>query len=167
MDKVKYIQRIRRPNGVVDLYFRKGDHREGPLQSLDGSPELKAEVDAILARLARAQAAQTPRAGTVGGAIQRYRKSADFIRLAQSTQIEYGRLLNEIEVDVGDVRLAEVDKGWVRDLRDLWAPRGHKATNDRVQMLKNALKPAVEDDRIKTNPFLGLKSWLRPTTLTR
>lgn len=30
MDKVKYIQRIRRPNGVVDLYFRKGDHREGP-----------------------------------------------------------------------------------------------------------------------------------------
>nr|WP_295235133.1 site-specific integrase [uncultured Brevundimonas sp.] len=162
MDKVKYVQRIRRPDGTVDLYFRKGNHREGPLRSLDGSPELKAEVDAILARLARAQAAQTPRAGTVGGAIQRYRKSADFIGLAQSTQIEYGRLLNEIEVDVGDVRLAEVDKGWVRDLRDLWAPRGHKATNDRVQMLKNALKPAIEDDRIKTNPFLGLKKLAPP-----
>lgn len=162
MDKVKYVQRIRRPNGVVDLYFRKGDHREGPLRSLDGSTELKAEVGAILARLARAQAAQTPRAGTVGGAIQRYRKSADFIGLAQSTQIEYGRLLNEIEADVGDVRLAEVDKGWVRDLRDLWAPRGHKATNDRVQMLKNALKPAVDDDRIKTNPFLGLKKLAPP-----
>ena len=27
MDKVKYVQRIRRPNGAVDLYFRKGDHR--------------------------------------------------------------------------------------------------------------------------------------------
>ena len=162
VDKVKYVQRIRRPNGVVDLYFRKGDHREGPLRSLDGSTELKAEVGAILARLARAQAAQTPRAGTVGGAIQRYRKSADFIGLAQSTQIEYGRLLNEIEADVGDVRLAEVDKGWVRDLRDLWAPRGHKATNDRVQMLKNALKPAVDDDRIKTNPFLGLKKLAPP-----
>lgn len=157
MDKVKYVQRIRRPNGAVDLYFRKGDHREGPLRSLDGSPELKAEVDAILARLAKAQAAQTPRAGTVGGAIQRYRKSADFIRLAQSTQKEYERLLNEIAADVGEVRLTEVDIAWITDLRDLWAPRGHKATNDRVQVLKNALAPAVKDQRIKPNPFVGLE----------
>lgn len=162
MDKVRYVQRIRRPNGAVDLYFRKGDHREGPLRSLDGSPELRAEVEAILARLARAQAAQAPKAGTVGGAIQRYRKSADFIRLARSTQKEYERLLAEIEADVGDVRLTEVDKGWVRDLRDLWAPRGHKATNDRVQVLKNALMPAVEDGRIKTSPFLGLKKLTPP-----
>jgi integrase len=161
-DKVKYVQRIRRPDGTVDLYFRKGGHREGPLRSADGSPELQAEVNAILSRLARTQAAQTPKAGTVGGAIERYRKSADFIRLALSTQVEYGRLLKEIELDVGDVRLAEVDKSWVRDLRDLWAPRGHKATNDRVQMLKNVLKPAVEDDRIKTNPFLGLKKLAPP-----
>ena len=166
MDKVRYVQRIRRPNGAVDLYFRKGDHREGPLRSLDGSPELRAEVDAILARLARAQAAQTPRAGTVGGAIQRYRKSADFIRLAQSTQKEYERLLTEIEADVGDVGLAEVDKGWIRDLRDLWAPRGHKATNDRVQVLKNALMSAVEDGRIKANPFLGLKKLAPPHDLS-
>ncbi|KIC56993.1 integrase [Brevundimonas nasdae] len=161
-DKVKYVQRIRRPDGTVDLYFRKGGHREGPLRSADGSPELQAEVNAILSRLARTQAAQTPKAGTVGGAIERYRKSADFIGLALSTQVEYGRLLKEIELDVGDVRLAEVDKSWVRDLRDLWAPRGHKATNDRVQMLKNVLKPAVEDDRIKTNPFSGLKKLAPP-----
>ena len=63
---------------------------------------------------------------------------------------------------VGDLRLAEVDKGWIRDLRDLWAPRGHKATNDRVQVLKNALTPAVEDGRIKTNPFLGLRKLTPP-----
>lgn len=156
MDKVKYVQRIRRSTAPL-IYFRKGDHREGPLKSLDGSPELKAEVDAILARLARAQAAQTSRAGTVGGAIQRYRKSADFIRLAQSTQKEYERLLNEIAADVGEVRLAEVDIAWITDLRDLWAPRGHKATNDRVQVLKNALAPAVKDQRIKLNPFAGLE----------
>lgn len=162
MDKIKYVQRIRRANGAVDLYFRKGDHREGPLRSLDGSPELKAEVDAILARLARAQAAQTPRAGTVGGAIQRYRKSADFIRLAQSTQKEYERLLSEIEADVGEVRLAEVDRGWISELRDLWAPRGHKATNDRVQVLKNALTPAMMDGRIRADPFVHLKKLAPP-----
>ena len=93
----------------------------------------------------------------MGGAIQRYRKSADFIRLAQSTQKEYERLLNEIAADVGEVRLAEVDIAWITDLRDLWAPRGHKATNDRVQVLKNALAPAVKDQRIKLNPFAGLE----------
>ena len=162
MDQVRYVQRIRRRTGVVDLYFRKRGHREGPLRSRDGSLELKAEVDAILARIARAHAAQTPKAGTVGGAIQRYRKSADFIRLARSTQKEYERLLREIEADVGEVRLEEVDKGWITELRDLWAPRGYKAANDRLQVLKNALAPAVNDERIKADPFLKLKKLAPP-----
>lgn len=162
MDQVRYVQRIRRRTGVVDLYFRKRGHREGPLRSRDGSLELKAEVDAILARIARAHAAQTPKAGTVGGAIQRYRKSADFIRLARSTQKEYERLLREIEADVGEVRLEEVDKGWITELRDLWAPRGYKAANDRLQVLKNALTPAVNDERIKADPFLKLKKLAPP-----
>ena len=160
--KVKYVQRIKRPNGAVDLYFRKGAHREGPLQSPDESQELLAEVNAIVARLARVQAAQTPKAGTVAGAIQRYRTSADFLRLSRSTQKEYGRLLNEIEADVGDVRLGEVDSAWITDVRDLWAPRGHKATNDRIQVLKNALAPAVRDRRIQFDPFAGLKKLAPP-----
>ena len=160
--KIKYVQRIRRSNGTVDLYFRKGAHREGPLQSPDESQELLAEVNVIVARLARVQAAQTPKAGTVAGAIQRYRTSADFLRLSRSTQKEYGRLLREIEADVGEVHLGEIDSSWITDVRDLWAPRGHKATNDRIQVLKNALAPAVRDRRIQFDPFVGLKKLARP-----
>lgn len=59
----------------------------------------------------------------MGGAIQRYRKSADFIRLAQSTQKEYERLLNEIAADVGEVRLAEVDIAWITDFGPLGTTR--------------------------------------------
>lgn len=160
--KIKYVQRIKRRTGAVDLYFRKGAHREGPLRSPDESQELLAEVSAIVARLARVQAAQTPKAGTVAGAIQRYRTSADFLRLSRSTQKEYGRLLREIEADVGEVRLVEIDSGWIMDVRDLWAPRGHKATNDRIQVLKNALSPAVRDRRIQFDPFVGLKKLAPP-----
>lgn len=160
--KVPYVQRVRRSDGRVALYFRKADYREGPLKSPDGSPELKAEVDTILDRLARADAARTPIAGTVGGLASRYRKSAEFINLAASTQKEYGRLLDEIEMDVGDVLLRDVDAPWVRDLRDAWAPRGYKAANDRVQMLRNAFGPAIEDGRIKTDPFVRLKKLARP-----
>lgn len=160
--KVPYVQRIRRPDGRLTLYFRKAGYREGPLRSPDGSPELKVEVDSILRRLKRADAARTPTAGTVGGLVSRYRKSAEFISLAASTQKEYGRLLDEIETDVGEVLLQDLDAPWVRDLRDAWAPRGYKAANDRVQMLRNAFGPAIGDGRIKTDPFARLKKLTRP-----
>lgn len=160
--KVPYVQRVKRPDGRVALYFRKGDYREGPLRSPDDTPELKAEVDAILNRLARAEAAQTPQVGTIGGLMRRYKKSAEFISRAVSTKKEYERLIDEIEADVGDVLLRDVDAGWVRDLRDTWAPRGHKAANDRVQMLKNAFKPAVRDKRIGADPFAGLEKIAPP-----
>ena len=49
--KIPYIQRIRSLDGKVRLYFRKGDHREGPLSAPDGSDELREEVEAIVKKL--------------------------------------------------------------------------------------------------------------------
>ena len=157
MQKVRFIQRIRRPCGRIDLYFRRADFREGPLLSADNSPELQAEVDAILRRIANAVAAAVPRAGTVGAMLRQYNKSAEFLSLARSTQRGYQRLIDEIDADAGDVRLGEVTGAWVRDMRDAWAPRGHKAANDRMQVLKNALTPAIEDERIPADPFARIK----------
>ena len=47
--RIRYVQRVVE-RGAVYLYFRKGDWREGPLTGADGSDELRAEVEAILAR---------------------------------------------------------------------------------------------------------------------
>lgn len=162
MQKVRFVQRVRRPDGSVSLYFRRADYREGPLVAPDGTPELQEEVDAILRRLAAAEVAAVPRAGTVGAMLKRYNKSADFLALARSTQRGYQRLIDEIDADAGDVRLGEITAQWVRDMRDAWAPRGYKATNDRLQVLKNALADAIDDERIPSDPFARLKKARRP-----
>ena len=86
MEKIRHVQRIKRPNGRIDLYFRKGDFREGPLLSPDGTPALQAEVDAILKRIAQAAQAAKPRAGTVGAMLKQYNRSAEFLALARTAQ---------------------------------------------------------------------------------
>ena len=82
--------------------------------------------------------------------------------MARSTQAEYQRLADEIEADAGDVLLREVDGPWVKELRDIWAVRGHRTANNRLQVLKNALLPTIEDERVKVDPFARVKKVRRP-----
>ncbi len=163
--KVRYVQRVRR-SGRLYLYFRKDGYHQGPLGSADGTPELQAEVDAILARLTKAQeAAAKPSPNTIGGMLKAYNKSAEYLSNARSTQRAYQDHIDEMIADFGDVMLFEVTQAWLRDLRDAWAVRGHRAANVRMQVLKNALAPAVNDQadlRIKGDPFHKLAKVKRP-----
>ena len=158
--RVAYVQRVVTPRGVR-LYFRKGGYRQA-LSSPDGSDALRDEVSAILAKLETIERAKTPVPGTVGGMIRAYNRSTDFLGLAYSTQGEYQRMLDEIAEDAGDVLLADVSFGWAAEMRDAWAPRGHRAANLRVQMLINALEPAIADGRIPADPFARLKKVKNP-----
>ena len=173
--KVRHVQRVKK-DGQVYLYFRKGSYREGPLVNADGTQALADEVAAIAARLAKTeQAASKPKAGTVGGMLKTYTgcieagertgASAEFLTLATSTQVFYQDLADEMVEDIGDVLLSEVTQAWLRGLRDAWAIRGHRAANMRLQVLKNALAPAIDDEadtRIKGDPFHKLKKVKRP-----
>ncbi len=167
--KIRYLQRVKAADGAIYLYFRKGDHREGPLLSPDGSNELRAEVEVILQRLAARSTPAGEVDGTVGGMLLRYagdgqkrRPCADFIGLAARTQTEYFRMAREIREDCGEVFLSDVSTAWLRDLRDAWAQRGYKATNDRMVVLKNALAPAIQDERISVDPFTKVPKLGRP-----
>lgn len=174
--RVPHVQRVRSAGGRVHLYFRRGAYREGPLVSPDGTQALKDEVDAILQRLKRsAEAAAKPRPGTVGGMLRVYTgsctdgvrtgASADFLALASTTQISYQAIADELVTDIGDMLLGEVTRSWIVELRDIWAARGHRAANLRLQVLKNALLPIVDDetdDRIKGDPFHRVKKARRP-----
>lgn len=167
--KIPDVQRVRSPDGKVRLYFRKGNHREGPLSSPDGSMELLEEVEAIVKRLAVRAKRPSVIEGTVGGMLLRYagdrgrqRPGAEFLGLAPSTQAEYRRMATEIREDCGEVQLSDVTAPWLRDLRDAWASQGYKAANDRRQVLKNALAPAIEDGRIIADPFAKIGKLARP-----
>ncbi len=163
---VPHVQRIKRANGRVDLYFRKGGWREGPLKSADGTPELKAEVDAILAKLKLAgEAAAKPKANTVGGTLTLYNRSPEFLCLAASTKYQLQYLIDELIEDCGSTLLNKVDRAWVLEMRAVWAGRGHRAANNRLQVLKNALAPIIDDERdnrIDGDPFNKVKKVPRP-----
>lgn len=167
--KIPYIQRVKSPDGKVRLYFRKGDHREGPLSAPDGSDELREEVEAIVKKLAALGKRPAVIEGTVGGMLLRYagngdkqRPGAEFLGLASSTQAEYLRMANEMREDCGEVLLSDVTVAWLRDLRDAWALQGYKAANDRRQVLKNALAPAIVDGRLSADPFAKIGKLARP-----
>lgn len=167
-DKIRYVQRVPSPDGKTRLYFRKGNHRE-PLASADGSEDLRQEVQAILMRISALAKKPAIVEGTIGGMLLRYagdgtkrKPSAEFLGLASSTQAEYLRMAREIHDDCGEVLLGDVTVPWLRDLMDAWAPLGYKAANDRRQVLKNALKPAIEDARLAKDPFGTIGKIARP-----
>lgn len=174
--RIRYVQPVKDRFGRVHLYFRKADHREGPLVNAAGTQALKDEVQAIVDRLAASEAAaKRPRAGTVGGMLRAYAGSivdghrtgacADFLVLARSTQQAYQDYVDEMIEDIGDVALGDVTRSWIIQLRDAWAVRGYRAANQRMQVLKNALSPAIDDetdDRITGDPFHKVKKVRRP-----
>lgn len=167
-EKIRYIQRVK-VAGETYLYFRKGDYREGPLTGADGSPELREEVQGILERLRAAAHASVAKEGTIGAMMLRYagdgerkKPCVDFQTLAPSTQKEYFRIATEIRIAYGAIALSAFSGSRLSDMRDDWAPRGHKATNDRIQVLKNALKPAIVDERVPSDPFAKIEKMAPP-----
>ena len=168
MEKTRYVQRVKK-NGAVHLYFRKGAHREGPLNGRDGTQDLRLEVESILKRLDEIAAAATPREGTIAAMLIRYagdgekrKPCADFLGLAASTQVEYFRMAAEIAADYGSTQLGRFTGVRLDEMRNDWALRGHKATNDRVQVLKNALAPAIKDKRVPEDPFAHIEKMRAP-----
>lgn len=157
---IRFVQRVISKGGTK-LYFRRGAFRRA-LKSPDNTQALRDEVAAILAELALIDRAQTPIIGTLGGMLKTYNRSADFLGLARDTQADYQRRIDEIDEDAGDMLLSDVDMALVAGMRDAWAARGYRVANLNLQVLKNALRPAIIDGRIKSDPFQHIKKARRP-----
>ena len=90
------------------------------------------------------------------GALQKYNKSAEFLLLERSTQRYYQYKINELAEVFGDVALEAVTYAFLKELQDVWAHRGHKACNDLMQVLRNALKSEIAKSKIPNNPFANI-----------
>lgn len=157
---IPFVQRVTTAKGIK-LYFRRGDFRR-PLNSPDNSPALRNEVAQLIAEVDRIKQAKTPIAGTLGGALKEYNRSTDFLGLARSTQSGYQRRIDEITEDAGDILLMDVDMAFVNGMKQAWARRGHRLANITLQILKNALQPAIIDGRVPADPFTHVKKVKRP-----
>lgn len=157
-------------NGHEKVYFRKVGCRKIELKAAWGTQALADEVAALAAA---AKPKPKPAVGTLIGAIREYRgdrkygiePSADFIVLAASTQLDYERILDEMETTFDGVLLSDVDPGYVLSLRDKWSKRGYRAANLRLQIMKNVCKAPRIRGEIAGDPFGLIEKVARPQTL--
>lgn len=162
---MKYVNRVVGKDGVARLYFRKAGMPSIPLKApmppegQESGSALEAEVNAILA-----VAAPKAEPSTLRAYLRAYElDSADFAGLADSTKYIYKLLLKELDEDFGSLHVSKFKASYLLKLRELWAPRGHRAANLRMQVLKNALWPAVVDQKVgEGDPFSMIAQVRRP-----
>ena len=160
---MKYVNRIRQPDGRVFLYLRKKGLPAARLP--DGLSE--AALARHVARLIADFSPQAPVAiGTLRAALRAYElESPSFRGLAASTKYEYRLLLKEFEDDLGALAISAFTPALVDRLKVAWAKRGHRAANLRLQVLKNVLKPALVSGRLEKDPFPLVGQVRRPRSL--
>lgn len=154
---MRNVNRIVGRDGVVRLYFRKRGAPSVPLRAAWGTSELETEVAALLAACE-----PDPTPGTLRQAVRAYEgKDANHARLAESTRYEYGLILREFNADFGELPLSTFTPSYILRLRDAWAPRGHRAANVRLIVLRNVLKPWIIR-RDQGDPFALIEGVRRP-----
>lgn len=147
---LKGVHRItkRLATGTVATYYYAW--RGGPrLTGKPGSPE-------FIAAYAKAhQDRKTPPPGTVFTLIAEFRGSAEFLRLAPSTQHDYARYLKLIEEEFGDMPIAALNdpraRGDFLAWRDTMAPTPRKA-DFAYTVLARVFSFAKNRGRIPINP---------------
>jgi integrase len=94
-----------------------------------------------------------------------YRASARLRSCAETTRREYGRVLDHMDAEIGDIVTSSIDRARVRGFMDEWAQAGHRAATIRLQVLKNALEPSISDGLLDRALFVGLQRVNRPHDL--
>ena len=156
---MKFVQRIVRPDGQVQLYLRKKGLPSIRLKSPEDSPALAAEIEALIASLTP----QPLKPGTLAKALRYYElESPDFRNLAPSTRYEYRLILKELDGAAGDMPVASFTPALILRMRDAWAKSGHRAANVRMHVLRNVLRPALVANGITSDPFSLVGDVRRP-----
>lgn len=160
---MKYVNRVIDKNGVERLYLRKRGEPAIRLVSPWGSEALAREVGELLDKTT-----QKPLPGTLSLALRAYElENPDFAGLRPSTRQLYGYFLKELDDDFGALPVSAFQGSRILQLRNLWAKRGHRAANLRLQVLKNVLRPTIIAGMIPGgDPFALVPQVRRPADAT-
>lgn len=160
---MKYVNRIQRPDGTIQLYLRK---KGLPAVRLPDGLSDEALVRHVAQLLEDLEPNGPIAKGTMAAAIRAYElENPDFRGLAESTKYEYRLMLKEFEDDLGTLAVSAFTPAFVDRLKASWAKRGHRAANLRLQVLRNVLKPVLVAGRLKQDPFPLVGQVRRPREL--
>jgi integrase len=118
--------------GKIYLYYRREGHRY-PLAGPEGSAAFRSDYDRIHAKFKRPLSPWNNH--TLGQAIADYLTSADYTKLAPSTQGNYRRELDEISTTNGSVYIGHIDASWMERLRDANADQPYRWNSIRSRMI--------------------------------
>lgn len=138
---------------VTYWYAWKGGPR---LEGRPGTPEFIASYNRAVA------ARKAPRSENLAGLVQKFRGSADFKRMAASTQAEWKRWLDRIETaDIATLAHGALNDREVRDVllewRDTYADRPRTADYG-IQVLSRVLSYAEDRGILKVNHLKGVST---------
>jgi integrase len=151
--RVKGVKKVR-AKGRVYYYHRK------TMTRLPDDPR-STEFTAALHALDRKQELDA-RPGTLGGVIQLYRASPDFIDLAANTRRNRQWVFDYLKPLAG-MRLTEIDSAFLYEVRDR-AKAKHKRSfaNLLIDILRLLFSWAIKRDRMEKNPALAVDKIRRP-----
>lgn len=112
----------------------------------------------LLATVEARGAKRPPARSSFAWLVEQYRHSPEFAELADSTQVDYGRTLDLIAEELGDVRYAAATRNILKAIRDDHAKTVRKAHKIK-QMLSRLYSWADENGHVPDgfNPAKGIK----------
>lgn len=147
--QVKGVKRYRDRHGKLRLYHR--------LSGTAINPDLSgAEIAAEVARLDALHKPVAPKAGTLAGLLESYKKAPAFTDLSARTKADYRKGMDYLKPLAG-TPLVLIDTPFMAKLRDR-AAKAKRAgfTNHMLAMLSSAFKHGVEYGLVERNPVAGL-----------
>jgi integrase len=154
-----FVERWRDRHGKIRVYFRKGRGARIRLPGPIGSQEFVAAYQAALAgTLAPSREGRVRNApGTIGALIVSYMKSADYIRLRETTKKGYKSRIEALRTKHGHRTLAGLTRG--RIITGILQPYAGRpgAAISILKMLRVLIRHAINIGWLQQDPSLGIK----------
>lgn len=141
-------------HGTLVWYVRRGQGPRIRLRAAYDTPAFWAEYRAAIETAAKPRAA--PSAKSLAAAIERYRKSSDWTRLAAATRKQRGAFLQRAGETAGHEPIRSIDTEAIREGREARADKPH-AANNFLKAMRGLFRWALSIDLVDTDPTREVK----------
>jgi hypothetical protein len=158
--RLRYVKSYRDRHGKVRHYIRKPGSKSVALPGIVGSDEfMRAYGEAVSATTpARSEIAATrTRAGSINAMIIGYLGSAQFGRLAPTSQGQYRRILEGFRREYGDLGVATLQRKHLVTMLDVKSALTPTAARDLLRCLKLIVNYAISIGVTDSDPTTGVR----------